>query len=139
MKNFHLTPAQAEELRLTHRAERNRNAAYKINAVILLGTGWKLKAVKEALLLDDETLRSYVKKYQMGGVNFLTQTNYSGKRTSLNEDQLSKLHHELDSKIYLTTGAVIQYLVQKFDIKYSSSGIKRLISTEKVMYSKNQF
>jgi len=52
MRKFHLTPAQAEELRLAHRAERNRNAAYKINAVILLGTGWKLKAVKEALLLE---------------------------------------------------------------------------------------
>ena len=47
-------------LRSAHRAERNRRAAYKINAVILLGTGWTLAEVSEALLLDDETLRSYV-------------------------------------------------------------------------------
>ena len=65
MSKFHLTPVQVQELRLAHRAERNRNAAYKINAVILLGTGWKLKAVKEALLLDDETLRSYVKNINL--------------------------------------------------------------------------
>jgi len=136
MKRFHLTPAQIEELRLAHRAERNRNAAYKINAVILLGTGWKLKAVKEALLLDDETLRSYVKKYQTGGVTLLTQTNYSGKQTSLDEKQLSKLRNELDSKIYLTTGAVIQYLAQEFDIEYSSSGIRDLLHREGYVFKK---
>jgi len=64
MKKFRLSQEQVFELRTAHSAERNRNAAYKINAVILLGTGWKLKDVKQALLLDDETLRSYVEKYQ---------------------------------------------------------------------------
>jgi len=33
----------------------NASAAYKINAVILLGTGWTLVTVKAALLLDEET------------------------------------------------------------------------------------
>jgi len=52
----------------------NANAAYKINVIILLGTGWKLK---QALLLDDETLRSYVEKYRQGDVTELIATNYS--------------------------------------------------------------
>ena len=64
MKDFILSAEQVNELRAAHRAERHRQAAYKINAVILLGTGWKLKEVKEALLLDDETLRTYVERYQ---------------------------------------------------------------------------
>jgi len=55
MENFYLNKEDVNELRTAHSAERNRNAAYKINAVILLGTGWKLKDVKKALLLDDET------------------------------------------------------------------------------------
>ena len=66
MKDFHLSLGQIAGLRAAHRAERNRRAAYKINAVILLGTGWTLKDVKEALLLYDETLRSYVEKCQSG-------------------------------------------------------------------------
>ena len=73
MKNFYLSPEQIAELRASHRAERNRHAEYKINAVILLGTGWKLKDVKEALLLDDETLCSYFEKYLSGGVTALLQ------------------------------------------------------------------
>ncbi len=37
---------EIDDLRAAHRTERNRNAAYKINAIILLGTGWILKNVK---------------------------------------------------------------------------------------------
>ncbi|RDH43168.1 hypothetical protein [Zooshikella ganghwensis] len=56
---------------------------YKINAVILLGSGWKLKQVKEALLIDDETLRSYVEKYRSGGVKKLLETNYQSRLSHL--------------------------------------------------------
>ena len=58
MKGFTLTEEELDLLRSAHRdAKRtNANAAYKINAVILLGTGWTLKKAKSALLLDDETL-----------------------------------------------------------------------------------
>jgi len=61
MRDLHLTSEEISDLRTAHAAERNRNAAYKINAIILLGTGWTLKKVQDALLLDTETLRSYVK------------------------------------------------------------------------------
>ncbi len=85
MKKFWLTDEQIAELRIAHRAERNRNAAYKINAIILLGTGWNLKQVKEALLIDDETLRSYVEKYKAGGISELVRINYQGRVCHLSE------------------------------------------------------
>lgn len=136
MKDFHLTKKQVTELRATHATERNRNAAYKINAVILLGTGWRLKNVKAALLLDDETLRSYVNKYQLGGITILLQTNYSGRQAHLDEKQLIKLRKELDENIYLTTGAVIEYVEQEFDSKYSSSGMRDLLHREGYVFKK---
>jgi len=73
MKGFHLTDNELAKLRGAHRGAKrtNANAAYKINAIILLGTGWKLKQVKQALLLDDETLRLYVEKYRQGDVTAL--------------------------------------------------------------------
>ena len=85
MKDFFLNAEQVNELRAAHRAERNRQATYKINAVILLGTGWKLKEVKEALLLDDETLRAYVDHYQTGGIAALLETHYLGRIAHLDE------------------------------------------------------
>lgn len=127
MQDFWLEQEQILELRKAHRAERNRHAAYKINAVILLGTGWKLKQVSEALLLDEETLRSYIKKYLVGGVNALTETNYSGKDCALDEIQRQRLCEELDSNIYLTCQAVIVFVEKTFCIQYSVSGMRDLL------------
>jgi transposase len=129
MKDFWLTEDQLNELREAHRAERNRNAnaAYKINAVILLGTGWTLKVVKEALLLDDETLRSYIEKYNAGGIEALIKTNYQGRNSYLNKKQQEQLCGELETKIYLTTTAIIDYVKDTFSIDYSISGMRDLL------------
>jgi hypothetical protein len=61
MKGFELNDAELTELRRTHKSEHYRRSADKIKSVVLLGTGWTLQEVKEALLLDEETLRNYVK------------------------------------------------------------------------------
>lgn len=127
MKDFWLSNEQLHELRAEHRLERNKHAAYKINAVILLGSGWKLKQVREALLLDDETLRSYVEKYRTGGIEELVKTQYAGKSSQLDESQSRKLCEELNSKIYLTTKAVIEYVEETFGVKYSLSGMRDLL------------
>ena len=127
MKDFWLTSEELKELRTAHRAERNRNAAYKINAVILLGTGWKLKQVKDALLIDDETLRSYVEKYKSGGIRKLVETNYQGRNSHLTDSQMDQLRAELESKIYLTTNAVIEFVKHAFEIEYTPSGMRDLL------------
>jgi transposase len=127
MKNFWLTDNELLELRTAHRAERNRNSAYKINAVILLGTGWKLKAVKEALLLDDATLRSYILKYKSLGIEGLLETHHHGRASLLSEEQQNVLREALEDKIYLTSHEVIQYVSDTFSVNYSVSGMRDLL------------
>jgi transposase len=127
MKDFWLSNEQLAELRAAHRSERNKHAAYKINAVILLGSGWRVNQVKEALLLDDETLRSYVEKYQSGGIEALVKTHYLGRLSQLDEIQRQQLCEELEHKIYLTTSAVIEYVRKCFGIQYSVSGMRDLL------------
>jgi transposase len=127
MKDFWLSTEQLAELRAAHRAEKNKHAADKIKAIVLLGNGWKLRDVKEALLLDDETLRSYVEKYKSGGVEELIRTNYLGKASQLDESQLKQLGEELERKIYPTTSAVIEFIEKTFKICYSTSGMRDLL------------
>jgi transposase len=136
MKKIRLNKDQIFELRIAHSAERNRNAAYKINAVILLGTGWKIKDVKKALLLDDETLRSYIEKYQAGGISELIKTNYSGRQVGLDNKQLKFLHTELDNNIYLTTSAIIEFVQKTFNVTYTMSGIRDLLHREGYAFKK---
>ena len=63
----------------------------KINAVILLGTGWALKQVRQTLLLHGETLRLYVKKYHEHGIESLIRTHYKGRTSELAEAQEDQL------------------------------------------------
>jgi len=85
MEGFALSEEQLSELKVAYRKAKrsNAHAAYKINVVILLGIGWSLYQIKQALLLDEETLRSYVKKYRKNGIEDLLRTHFSKSRRSL--------------------------------------------------------
>ena len=117
------------ELRIAHREAKRTNAvaAYKINAVILLGSGWTLKKVKDALLLDDETLRNYITSYELGGIQGLVQTNHPGRTCFLSDAEIELLCSELDTQIYLTTDEVINFIEKTFQKDYSLSGMRDLL------------
>jgi transposase len=138
MKGFHLTPTELIELRLAHRKARLINApeANKINSIILLGTGWKIKDVKNALLLDDDTLRTYVELYRKGGIELLIKTNYQGRECRLSDIEFKELCEELDSTIYLTTKSVSGFVQKAFNKTFSQSGMRDLLHRIGYVYKK---
>jgi len=138
MKGFYLTANQLTELREAHRKARRKNAAaaYKINAVILLGTGWNFIKVKEALLLNEDTLKSYVSRYQEGGILALLETNYKGGVCRLTESELDLLVEELDTNVHLTSASVCNFIEKEFDEKYTESGVRDLLNRLGYTYKK---
>lgn len=129
MKGLMLTKDQVKELREAHKDAKKRSAreAYKINAVILLGTGWTYRQVEEALLIDDEALRDYAKRYREGGIEELLKSQYKGRSSQLNDDQQKELCEELDGEIYLNTAQIIEFVERKFKVKYTCSGMRDLL------------
>ncbi len=129
MKGLILTEQELIELRAAHKKATRHDAssAYKINAIILLGTGWTFVRVKEALLLDEDTLSQYVSRYQEGGVERLIKTEYKGKQGMLSAEGIEMSEKELDSRIYLTTLAIIDYVKREFNVIYSISGMCELL------------
>ncbi|VAW56829.1 hypothetical protein MNBD_GAMMA07-2091, partial [hydrothermal vent metagenome] len=73
------------------------------------------------------TLRSYVDKYQSGGITELVETNYLGRQVDLDAEQLKCLHKELDNTIYLTASAIVQFVTDTFHITYSISGLSIVV------------
>lgn len=138
MQNFILTTEQQFQLRLAHKRAKKESAslAYRINAILLLGTSWTLEQVSNALLLDIETLRSYVQKFQEGGVKKLLERNYSGKQRFLTDEQTIKLVNHLESNLYRTTLGVIHFVKNEFDILYSRSGMTKLLHELGFSYKK---
>ena len=139
MKGFELDDEQLGDLRLAHKREKKRgnvSCAYKLNAIILLGSGWGLREVSEALLLDEETLRSYVEKYRTDGIKSLLKTRYQGSQAWLTAEQLSQLADELDSNIHLDVKSVIDYVARIFEVEYSSSGMRAVLHRLGFVYKK---
>ena len=62
-------------MRVAHRVTKNKREAYRINALLLLGKGWTYVQVSDALLIDEETLRNYIKRYRTGGLKSLLSNN----------------------------------------------------------------
>lgn len=127
MKGFKLNKDDLTTLRRAHKSEHYKRSAYKINAIILLGSGWSLEEVKDALLIDDETLRCYVKKYQKGGLFELLKVDYKGSQPLLSVQHIEFLCQELNSSIHLTTQSVIEFVEKKFQVTYSLSGMRDLL------------
>jgi hypothetical protein len=71
MDEFRLTVEEIRSLRALQRSCRDRRLADRVKAVVLLGTGWTVTDTAEALLLDEDTIRSYRQAYQQGGVDLL--------------------------------------------------------------------
>lgn len=116
MNGFYLTPAQLSELRIAHKSECYKRSAYKINAVILLGSGWKLKEVREALLLDEETLRDYVRRYKTGGIETLISDHYQGSEPWLTTEEFKILSDDA-SRAQCTRGIRMDEERKKASIK----------------------
>ena len=128
MDNFQLSELELQQLRAAHKKARSARrgdarAAYKINAVILLGTGWSVQSVSQALLLDEGTLRRYIALYRDKGLTHLVKTFHQGSLPRLSEEQLAELALDLEKTPFLTSAQVCEHVNSRYGVAYSLSGI----------------
>ena len=139
MKTFILPPEEIQELhaaRLSAKNKKDISAAYKIHAIILLGTYMSRKEVSDALFINTDTLSTYVTQYTSGGVKQLCETHYQGRPCKLSDDQLKILFQELDSNVHLTTKSVCSFVKSTWNISYTESGMTDLLHTHEYTYKK---
>ena len=122
MNDYTLPPDQLMELRAEHRRTREKRYADRLKAVILLGSGWSAEQVAEALLMSPDTVRSYFKRYQQGGIRALLHVAYRGGDGWLTEEQLIELDLHLQNTLYPTAKDVVCYVETQWGIRYSERG-----------------
>lgn len=138
MNQLTLTPAEIIALKQAHRACKDKRAADGIKAIYSLGTGFSVEDVVKILMLDEETLRNYVKRYQTGGINALITDHYMGSFSKLSAAQLHDLNTHLEQNTYLTVEAIIAYVHEAYDVLYSVSGMTDLLHRLKFTYKKSK-
>jgi transposase len=136
MDDFRLTQQQIDVLKVLHKAQRDRRFAYRINAIILLGTGWSVAEVAEALLVDTTTIYNWLEKYQHGGTDELLELKYEGADPKLNETQQQELAKHLDENTYLTSKDIRHYVKKTYKVEYSATGMKELLHRLGFVYKK---
>ena len=114
MDNFQLSPVEIATLKTFHRTLRDRRLADRIKAVVLLGSGWSVAEVAQALLIDESTVYHWLEKYQHGGKDALLTLCYSGKACSLTEKQQKELAKHLDENTYRTSKEIRLYIQKTF-------------------------
>ena len=136
MEEFQLSLEQVAALKALHKQQRDRKKADRVKAVVLLGTGWSVPQVAEALLVDVSTVRLWREKYQQGGEDELLTLHYQGKESKLTDAQQAELAKHLDEKTYLDSKAISQYIQKTYGVEYKPSGVKDLLTRLGFVYKK---
>lgn len=136
MDEYQLSAEQIASLKALHRTLRDRKKADRVKAIVLLGSGWTVAMVAQALLVDEKTVRLWLEKYRRGGENELLTFCYSGKSPSLNEKQQQELAAHLDENTYLDSKAVAHHIKQTYGVTYSRTGVKELLHRLGFVYKK---
>ncbi len=135
MPNF-LSEEQVFSLRLAHRKERDKRLADRIKAILALNEGFTYEEIKKLLLLDEITMRRYMKVYKKKGVKGLLELHYQGGQTKLTVTQ------EIELKIYLTQNTkrtakeICSHIEEKYKIKFSVIGVTKLLHRLGFSYKK---
>lgn len=138
MNGLRLKKEQINELRRAHRACKDKRDADRIKAIYSLGTGSSVEDVVKILMLDEETLRNYVKRYQEGGIVRLITDNYKGSCGQLTGEELREVDEHLQKNTYLRVEAVITYIEQMYGVLYSVSGMTDLLHRLHFTYKKSK-
>lgn len=136
MQDYHLSGQDLLELRAAHRSARNSREAYRLNAVILLGSGWGPAEVASALLMDDDTVRNHFKRYKQGGLAALTRMNDVGSQALLSAEQLAELDAHLEQHLHLSAASVACWVKERFGVHYTVSGMTALLHRMGYRYKK---
>jgi transposase len=136
MQDYRLTTQALAELRAAHCAARNACEAYRLNAVILLGSGWSAAEVSAALLMDPDTVRNHFKRYKRGGLPGLEQMNYMGSEALLAPEQLTELDTYLQAHLHQTAASVARWVKARFSVGYTASGMTALLHRLGYRYKK---
>lgn len=123
-----LSSADQQVLLQLHRNTKEKRTADRIKAIILLNNGYTQTEIASILMLDDDTISNWVKKFKSSiNIKIWLNDNYIGYQGKLNSEQIFQLKSYLTKNLILNAKQVISYVTEHFGMSYSLSGMKDLL------------
>ena len=126
---------EKEKLETQHSKERDRRVADRIKAVLLNGEGWTQKQIAQALRIRYETVQNHLNDYKSS--KKLKPEN-GGSQSHLTSFQTSELISHLEANTYIKAEHICSYIEQRFDVKFTVSGITKWLEKQQVFLQKAQ-
>ena len=129
---FHpLSEEQKEYLELRHCYEGDKRVADRIKAVLLKNEGWKNKAIAQALLIHEETVRYYITDWAS---DEKLKPENGGSYSKLNDTQSQALESHLEETTYTRVIDIGAYIEKTYTVRYTVSGLTKWLHQHRFSY-----
>ena len=136
MLDYSLSRSELAKLKVQHTACSKKRIADRVKAVYLLGSGWSMNDVCEALLLSDDAVRGYFVRYKEKGLDGLIDHKYIGRQSRLTDGEKKLLTSHLEEHTYAKVSEIINFVQNEFDAEYTESGMRLILRELNFVYKK---
>lgn len=117
---------------------RDKTAYMKLSVLVMLDEGHTQESVSIALGISLGTVNSCKQKYEDAGLDKYLDRHYVPYQGRLSDEQLAALEDELDKGLYGTCAQVKAWIERRFDLVYSESGVRAILSKLDFVYKKTE-
>ena len=136
-KGFLDTKTRQDLIELARDGLAEHRLARRANALVLLDRGQSCEAVAAALLLDDDTVRTWYRLYEEDGIEGVVDFGYEGGSCRLSLEQQEQLKLWITQTLPRTTRQIGAWLEQEFGLVYQGrSGLIALLKRLGMVYRK---
>ena len=116
----------ASQAVMRHPSE-THGVARRANAILLLDDGWNCAKVAEAFYLDDDTVLTWFKRYQAGGLDEMKVFDGKGRSGDLSRERMAELSARPGERLMRDSGEVAAYIAARWGVVYGHSGCVALL------------
>lgn len=137
-KQFELSRKQRAELERRYKQQRDRRVAERIQCIFLLHGGHNALRVAKMLMVSSKTIKRWIRIFVNFGIEGLCTLKYenSGAVCGITDVQQNQLEKYLDEQIRCSAKEVMDYIEKEFGIKYTESGVLKLLKRMNYTYKK---
>jgi transposase len=134
---FLSTEDRADLIALARDGSATHRLARRANALVLLDAGWNCQEVASALLLDDDTIRTWHNLFAADGIEGLARFESGGSACQMNCAQQEELKAWVAAALPRSTRQIGAFIEKKFALVYESrSGLIALLHRLGLEYHK---
>ena len=134
---FLSTEDRSDLIALARDGSATHRLARRANALVLLDAGWNCQEVAGALLLDDDTIRTWHNLFVSDGIEGLARFETGGSACQMNDAQLEEIKTWVTATLPRSTRQIGAFIEKRFGIVYESrSGLIALLHRLGLEYHK---